>query len=430
MGKHTTMKRRHLALAAATSATVLLSACGSSSNTTGGGGAASASSTGGGPPVAIGLLAPMTGAYAGVGTGYQQGLQVAFDQANSSGGVLGGRQLTISVVDESISDTTVSTGAMRKFASDGDKIVVGAALSQNCIASAPVAEQLGMLNISPGCGVGQLIGPNRLSKTFFSSAGNDAMLTYGLEKVLTQKFPSTKSLWTVNYDYVTGHEVSGALRKAFSSTLGAGGGEDKFVPLGASDYSSVISSLASKATGDPTTQGLILTNYGSGALAFLKQAGQAGLLKNFSFIATTYMYYAAAKAFNGTSPKVWDAYVYVHPDVFQTKANTDFVTAYKGVANGALPNDWGYSGYITGLAIVQALKKTNSLDVAALNTALEGMTVNGPSGSFTVDKTTHHFLMPAVVAQIGGDSSAPEGVKLYDTQVIPGPEANSHPIGG
>jgi ABC-type branched-subunit amino acid transport system substrate-binding protein len=423
------MKKRHLVVAAVTSAATLLTACGSSSS-----GGPSASATGGGPatggPLTIGLLAPMTGAYAGVGTGYQQGLQVAFDEANASGGVLGGKQLTISVVDESLTDTTVATGAMRKFASDGDKIVVGAALSQNCIASAPVAEQLGLLNISPGCGVGQLIGPNRLSKTFFSSAGNDAMQTYGLEKVLTGKFPNTKSLWSVNYDYVTGREVSKALRDTFTNKLGIKEGKDKFVPLGATDYSSVISALASEATGDPAGQGLILTNYGSGALTFLKQAGQAGLLKNFAYIATTYMYYAAAKAFNGTSPKVWDAYVYAHHDVFKTPANEAFVAAYRKVASGAYPNDWGYSGYVTGLAIVKALKKTNNQDVTALNNALEGMTIDGPAGSFTIDKASHHFLMPEVVALMGGDPSAPEGVKLYDSQVIPGAEANSHPLGG
>lgn len=420
------MKTRHLVVATVTSASILLTACGSSSSSSGGG-AVSAGTNG---TLNIGLVAPLTGPFAGVGLGYKQGLQVAFDAANAQGGVLGGKALAIQTVDESLTDTTVSTGAMRKFASNGSKIVVGAALSQDCIASAPVAEQLGLLNISPGCGVGQLIGPNRLSKTFFSSAGNDAMQTYGLAKVLTDKFPNIKSLWTVNYDYVTGHEVSKSLRSTFTSKLSLSGGDDIFVKLGTSEYSSVVSQLASKATAPAADQGLILTNYGSGALNFLKQAGQAGLLKNFAFIGTTYQFYAAAKAFNGNSPKVWDAYVYTHHDIFKTANNDNFVKAYKAVAGGAYPNDWGYSGYITGLAIVQALQKANSQDVAALNTALEGMTVDGPAGSFTIDKTTHHFLMPEVVGLMGGDISAPEGVKLYDFEVVPGPEANSHPIGG
>ena len=401
---------------------LLLTACGGDASD----GSADAS---GGGDITIGLLAPMTGALAGVGTGYDQGLRVAFDEANKSGGVLDGKQLKISSVDESPTDTSVSTGAMRKFASDGAKIVVGAALSQNCLASAPVAEQLGLLNISPGCGVAKLIGPNRLSKTFFSGAGNDTMQAYGLGTVLSEKYPDTKTLWSVNYDYVTGHEVSKAIRNKFKSKLQLTGGEDLFVPLNSVDYGSVVSSLSAKATGDPKTQGLILTNYGSGALTFLKQAQQAGLLDKFAFIGPAYQFYAPAKAFNGASPKVWDAYVYVHHEIFDNPVNKKFVEDYLKVANGAYPNDWGFSGYITGLAIVQALKQAGSQDVQKLNDALEGMEIDGPTGKFTIDKETHHFLNAEVVAEIGGDKAAKEGVKLYDSVVIPGEEANSEPIG-
>ncbi|HEV7656715.1 MAG TPA: ABC transporter substrate-binding protein [Mycobacteriales bacterium] len=415
------MKRNHAGAAAFVLASMLaLSACGGGGSS-GGGGASS-------DTVSVGLLAPLTGALAGVGTGYKLGLQAAFDEANAGGGVLNGKKLTITTVDESPTDSSVSTQAMRKFASGGSKIVVGAALSQDCIASAPVAQQLKILNISPGCGVAKLIGPNRLSKTFFSSAGNDAMQAYGLSKTLTEKFPNVTTLYSVNYDYVTGREVSGAIRKSFQETLKVGG-NDYFVPLNAVDYGATVSALAAKATGTAATQGLILTNYGSGALAFLKQAGQAGLLDRFAFIGTAYQFYAPAVAFKGASPKVWDAYVYVHHDIHDNAANTKFVAEYRKLSSGAYPNDWGFSGYITGLAIVQALKKANSDDVTALNTALEGMTIDGPTGSFTIDANTHHFQMPEVVGEIGGDPAATEGVKLYDSEVIPGAEANSKPLG-
>lgn len=428
------MKSRFgLAAATVLAVTLSLTACSSSSggNSPSSGATSGGSSgrTSGGGSETIGLLAPVSGPYAGVGTGYKQGLQVAFDAANAKGGVLGGKKLTISTVDESTTDTSVSTQAMRKFASNGVKIVVGAALSQDCIASAPVADQLGLLNISPGCGVAQLIGPNRLSKTFFSAAGNDAMQAYGLSTTLSSKYPSIKDLYSVNFDYVTGHEVAGAIRTGFQKKLGSLGGKDYFVPLTATDYGSVVSAMSALATKPAASQGLILTNYGGGAVAFLQQAKQAGLLNRFAFIGTAYQYYAAAVSLKGASPKVWDAYVYVHHSIFDSNpVNKTFVDAYRKVAGGAYPNDWGFSGYIAGLAIVQALQKANSDDVQKLNNALEGMSISGPTGTFTVDAKTHHFLNPEVVAEIGGDKSAPEGVKLYDSNVIPGPEANSVPI--
>lgn len=413
-----TMKsRRRVAAVLAAVPMLVLSACGTDDDSGSSGGS-----------VKVGLLAPQTGPLAGVGNGYDWGLQAAFNEANKSGGVLGGKKLTIEKVDESATDTSVSTQAMRKFASGGSKIVVGAALSQNCIASAPVAEQLKLLNISPGCGVSQLIGPKRLSKTFFSAAGNDAMQAYGLSKTLTEKYPDVKSLYTVNYDYVTGHEVSAAIRSSFKEKLGVNG-RDFFVPLNAVNYGSTVSAMSAKATSSKASQGLILTNYGSGALAFLKQAKQAGLLDKFAFVGTAYQFYAPAVAFKGASPKVWDAYVYVHHEIFaDNPVNKKFVAAYRKVSGGAYPNDWGFSGYITGLAIVQALKKAESDDLNKLNTALEGMKIDGPTGSFTIDAKTHHFLMPEVVGLIGGDKSATEGVKLYDSEVIPGKEANSVPL--
>lgn len=411
------MKQRHAVVALAMTPLLVLTACGGSSagdNGTDGGTKA---------PVKIGLLAPLTGALAGVGVGYKWGLQVAFDAANAKGGVLDGRKFEVQTVDESPTDTTVSTGAMRKFAADGVKIAVGAALSQDCLAAAPIAEQLKILNISPGCGVGSLIGPDRKSKTFFSAAGTNTMQSSGLVNTLTQKYPDTKSLYTVNYDYVTGREVQGQIRKGFKDKLNVTG-QDFFVPLNSVDYGTVVSSLSAKATGDSATQGLILTNYGGGALTFLKQAEQAGLLKKFAFVGTAYQFYAPAVAFKGASPKVWDAYVYVHHAIFDNPVNKSFVESYRKLSGNAYPNDWGFSGYITGLAIVQALEKAKSEDISALNDALEGMTIDGPTGSFQVEASTHHFLMPEVVAQIGGDPAAEEGVKLYDSVIIPGVEAN------
>jgi ABC-type branched-subunit amino acid transport system substrate-binding protein len=375
--------------------------------------------------ITLGMIAPLSGPDKDTTTEAKRGIQAAFNQINAAGGVRGGKKLALKVVNEP-KDPAGSVAAMRKLGSQETPIVFGDVLTPDCKSAAPVAQSLGILDISPGCAGSTLTGPNRKVKSFFSSAGSDAMAAYALAHVLPRKYPKVSNLYLVGYDYLPGHETWNYIKKTWKAKRPVNVRKQYFVPTSQQDFRTIISSLASSATAPPSSQGLVLTTYGAGNLAFLQEAKQAGLLKRFKFIATTFMYYEPAVSMKGSAPKVLDSYSYVYWGLHNNPVNKKFIAAYQKVAgHDKYPSDWAFQGYIAAQAAARALNKVKTVNLSSLVKALEGMTVNGPTGKFQVSAKSHQFLVPMIVAELGGDPSSPDKVKAYSSETIPGKAANS-----
>jgi branched-chain amino acid transport system substrate-binding protein len=397
-----------------------LAACGSNAKSASSG---SSSSKG---PITIGLIGPLSGELAQVATDASRGAQVAINQINAAGGVRGGRKLVLKLANEP-TDPAGSVTAMRNFASAGVPIVLGDELTPDCDASAPIAQSLGILDISPGCAGGNLTGPHRQFKDFFSSAGSDSAQAYALGHVLPVRYPKVKNLYVVGYDYLPGHQTASYIESAWKAknpnlTIK----KSYFVPLTQLNFSSIVSTIGAAANAAPSTQGLLLTTYGAGTLALLQEMQQSGLINRFSFIASTFMYYQPAVALKGKAPKVVDSYSYVYWGAFHNSVNDKFVADYKKLTNGLYPSDWSFQSYVAVLAAAQALDKVKTVNLTNLVNALQGMSVNGPTGTFQVGGAdSHQFLFPTVVGELGGDPSSPDGVKAYSLSTIPGALSNS-----
>jgi hypothetical protein len=78
------------------------------------------------------------------------------------------------------------------------------------------------------------------------------------------------------------------------------------------------------------------------------------------------------------------------------------------------------------LGAAKALDKVKTINLNNLSHALEGATIDGPTGTFKVGGAdSHQFLFPTVVGQLGGDPQSPDGVKAYSIDTIPGALSNS-----
>jgi branched-chain amino acid transport system substrate-binding protein len=417
-----TVRRTSAAVAAALTVLTGAVACGHSARST----TQSTKPTG---TITLGMISPLSGPSAQTTTDARRGAQVAIDQINAAGGVHGGQKLALKVVNEP-TDPAGSATAMRTFASEGVKIVFGDSLTPDCAAAAPVAENLGILDLSHGCAGSTLTGPNRPTKSFFSAAGSDAMQAYALGTALPARYPNVKNLYMVGYDYLPGHETWDYIKKSWTTKDPSIKVHNQFfVPTTQLDFRSIASTLSAAATAPKASQGLVLTTYGAGTLALLQQAQQSGLLDRFAFIATTFMYYQPAVALKGKAPRVLDSYSYVYWGAHQNDVNTKFVAAYQKLAGNAYPSDWSFQGYVAALAAAQALDKVQTIDLPSLVKALEGMTVDGPTGTFTIGADNHQFEFPVIVGDVGGDPSSPDGVKAYGITTIPGAQASAIKLG-
>ena len=93
--------------------------------------------------VLIGDASPLTGPLSWVGAHYLAGAELAVDDLNARGGVLGEQVQLISVDDAC--DTEQAVVAARKLISDGVTFVVGHVCSGAAIAAAPVYEAAGVI---------------------------------------------------------------------------------------------------------------------------------------------------------------------------------------------------------------------------------------------------------------------------------------------
>jgi branched-chain amino acid transport system substrate-binding protein len=117
-----------------------VAACSSSGSGSSGSGtsapAGAASSAADKSPITIGVSDVTSGANAYVGTDILNGLKLGIDQVNATGGVLGGRQLKLDVVDDGCDPGTAVT-AIKKLISDKVPAIFGPGCSGAALAEMP-----------------------------------------------------------------------------------------------------------------------------------------------------------------------------------------------------------------------------------------------------------------------------------------------------
>lgn len=99
-------------------------------------------------PIKIGVAAPITGNWAEYGLGFEVATAMAAEEVNAAGGV-DGRPIELVVMD-SKGDAKEATAIARQFADDDEILaVVGDFSSTCCMATAPIYEEVGLVQISP-----------------------------------------------------------------------------------------------------------------------------------------------------------------------------------------------------------------------------------------------------------------------------------------
>lgn len=375
-------------------------------------------SGGGDGPITLGLIGPLAGAFADTGTQFQHGAQVALDEINASGGILG-RQVAIRSVDTS-GGAQASAQAMRDLTADGVDLVFGELSSASCQASAPLADELGAVFITTTCTNDDLTGKDGGEapfQRFFRVGATSAADMIALYKTLHEQAPEVSAYDVFAFDYVSGRlqwqQFSEGL-KSLDVPLEVP--REYFVPLNEQNYTSQITTLAAGSKG-ATNRGLYLGTYGSGTASFISQSGAYKLFDNYDVVVNSGSYWPIATSLKGRAPEVWNGYDYNY-QAYDTPENEKFVEAYTKIA-GAVPDTWGYQAYLAVKAYAAAITKADSAEPDAVVKALKGVTFTAPQGEYTIDPTTHQGSANIVITHTKGNSDSETGVEVLDLVVVP-----------
>ena len=310
--------------------------------------------------VKIGLDNPLTGTYAAVGKNELIGCQLAVEQINAKGGILG-RKAELLVEDSTSGDAATSVQKARKLI-DRDQVnfLLGNVNSALALAMAQVSNEKGILHVVPGGHTDAVTGAT-CHWNVFRVCNTTQMEANAVAGTLIKDFG--KKWYYITPDYAFGHTLQAGLEKASSKLGGTKVGGD-LTPLGTTDFSSY---LIKAQAANPDV--IIFLVQGDDMINALKQAVQFGLDKKIHLAGAQ----QELEPLEGLPPEarigtwVFEWY-WNQPGVPHV---AEFVEAIKK-KSGRVPTARTWFGFASTWTCALAANNAKSLDAVKMAKALQG----------------------------------------------------------
>jgi branched-chain amino acid transport system substrate-binding protein len=347
-------KRGAILLGMATAVLLTTSAC------SGGllsGGSSGGDSTGGSGPIKLGMVIPISGSSAPTGAYMKNGAQLAIDEINKAGGVLG-RQLELDVEDEAC-DAQQSVAGANKAVSNGVVVSVGGYCSGATLPEIPIFQKANIPMIVPAANSQDLV--NQGAKNVFMINGTGKQQsTAALAFMKKQKFgtvalvdDNTSYSKDINTETKSQIDADGSVKVVLSTSVTAG----------ESDYSAVVRDIMGAKpalvywTGYYQEGGLIINQ--------LKNAGFAGKVMVADGSVDPSLAQIAGAGAEGVYATMTQT-----PDTL--KGAEDWIANYKKAFNSD-PGPYSTQSYDAVRLAAEAIKQAKSTDGAAIIKALEAI---------------------------------------------------------
>ncbi len=399
--RRSSLKRSALAAGCVVAVTSLvLSGCGSKATESDSANATSCVDTSG-PTVKVGALNSLSGTMAISEVTVRHAIDLAVEQINASGGVLG-KQIQLVGEDGASEPTVFAEKAEKLISSDCVAAVFGGWTSSSRKAMLPVFESANSLLYYPV----QYEGLESSKNIFYTGATTNQQTVPALD-YLKQK--GITSLYLVGSDYVF-PQTANRIIKAYAAANGIEIKGEDYTPLGSTDFSTIVNKVRGSNAG-----AVFNTLNGDSNVAFFKEYTNAGLTPQKMpvvsvSIAEEEVVGIGAKNIEGQLT-AWNYYQTV-----DNPANKAFVKAYKDKYGADNPtSDPMEAAYVSVYLWKSTVEKAKSVDVKAIQDAAGGVTFNAPEGLVTIDGENHHITKTARIGEIH-----PDGL-IYTVWESPGP---------
>ncbi|MGG1311381.1 urea ABC transporter substrate-binding protein [Cohnella laeviribosi] len=396
---------------------VVLAGCAQKANESGSGSPTAASSGGSpaaspsgsgsasesGDTIKVGILHSLSGTMAISEVSVKEAEELAIEEINAKGGVLGKK--IEAIVEDGASDwPTFAEKARKLLSQDKAAAVFGGWTSASRKAMLPVFEELNGLLWYPV----QYEGLESSKNIFYTGATTNQQIVPSVTWLLQNK--GTK-FFLLGSDYVFPRTAN----KIIKAQLAAEGGQtvgEEYTPLGHTEFSTVISKI--KAAKPDV---IYNTLNGDSNVAFFKQLKDAGITaKDIPVMSVS----VAEEEIKGIGANVlaghyaaWNYY-----QTTDTPENKTFVAAYKEkYGQDRVTADPIEAGYNAVYLWAAAVEKAGSTDVDKVREAAKGIEFNAPEGKVTIDGETQHLYKKVRIGEVQPDGqfkevwSTPDPVK-------------------
>ncbi len=320
---------------------------------------------------------------------YRKGYQLAIDQINAEGGVLGRKLEVISRDDNGVPGDSVRV-ADELVTSEQVSLLFGGYLSNTGLALTDYAKQHHILYLAAEPLTNKIVWSIGNRYTFRLRPSTYMQVAMLMPDVVKMK----KKRWALvypNYEYGT------SAVETFKQLLKAADPSVEFVsdqpaPLGKIDAGAVTQALA-----DARPDAIFNVLFGADLGRFVREGNTRGLFEGREVVSLLtgepeYLDPLAEEAPRGWLVTGYPWYGIATPD------ETRFVDAYRKKYND-YPRMGSVVGYTSALAVAAAIRKAGSLDTEKLVDAMRGLAVESPFGRISFRPQDHQSTMGGYVGR-------------------------------
>ncbi|MCB0098275.1 MAG: urea ABC transporter substrate-binding protein, partial [Caldilineaceae bacterium] len=345
-----------------------------------------------GDTIKVGVLHSLSGTMSISEVSVKDATLLAIDEINAAGGIMG--KMLEPVIEDGASDwPTFAEKARKLIQQDQVAVVFGCWTSASRKAVLPVFEELNGLLFYPVQYEGLETSPN----IFYTGAEPTQQIIPGVDFLVNEL--GAKSIYLLGSDYVF-PRTANLIIKAQLEHLGITLAGEEYVPLGGTEFSTIISKIE-----EAKPDAIFNTLNGDSNVAFFKQFKDAGFTAETLPVISVSV---AEEEVRGIGAENIAGH-YVSWNYYQTTdtpENKAFVAAYKAAYGEdrvtADPIEAGYFGVYVWKALVEA---AGSFDVDAVRAAAKenDIEIAAPGGPIKVDGETQHMYKTVRIGQITDD---------------------------
>jgi len=347
-------------------------------------------------PIKVGIISPLTGAWTVYGKAHISGFELAVDEINAAGGVLG-RKIELVVGDSKTEPRIVVEQANRLIRQERVDFLAGTFSSAERNAAGPVVKAANKILLYPTFYEGQEreYYPGVCNKNIFMFGPEPTQQVWPHMEYMMKKFG--KKFFMIGSDYAW-PRVTNLVTKRKLDELGGEVVGEVYIPFGTPQYESVLRDIRGSGA-DIIFHSLT----GSDTVNFRQQFAAAGMKDDFVLwtvddeeVVTT-----------GLGPKVSGG-DYVSFDYFMSikhPNNAPFLERFKKkFGQDALMNTVGVAMYNSAHMAARAIEKAGKVSTESLRESLKEITFEGgPQGPVRMRGLDNQIVVPSYLMQVRND---------------------------
>lgn len=343
-------------------------------------------------PLRLGVLAPLSGVYASLGTNQVSGIKMFLDEQSM---VVNGRPIELVVEDDEAKPQEGLRKARKLVEQDGVDVLIGVVSSAVGYALKEYASRARRVWVTTGAAADGI----------FKKANNTPYAYRASLSVWQANQPmgtwlggkGYKRVFLTGPDYAMGREAISAFEQTFK-VAGAENVGEIYAPLGNSDFAPFLAQIKLAAPD------LVYASYaGSDAVRFVQQFASFGLGKSIKLAGYGYL------AEEDTFPAQGDSALGVYSGInwaygLDTPANRTFVANYRQRYN-AIPTVDSVAGYVGAQVVWTALSTLNadSVDQDMLSKAILETKIDTVRGPLSFDPDTRNVVQNIYIREVTKD---------------------------